>query len=46
MSEAILTLANDANLRNTYADAGKKLVLEKFTAKTFVQELENVLQEI
>lgn len=46
MAEAMLVLANDANLRNEYAAAGKKLVLEKFTAKKFVQELSDVLQAI
>jgi L-malate glycosyltransferase len=46
MSEAILTLASSADLRRTYAEAGKKLVKEKFTAKKFMKELNNVLETI
>lgn len=45
MAEAILTLSNDAALRNKYAAAGKIYVREKFSTQHFITQFENILTE-
>jgi glycosyltransferase involved in cell wall biosynthesis len=43
MTDAILTLASDNNLRNQYAEAGKKYVRAKFSKEQFIQQFEAIL---
>lgn len=43
MMNAILTLANNAAIRNQYADAGRTYVRNKFGKEHFIQEFEAIL---
>jgi glycosyltransferase involved in cell wall biosynthesis len=46
MTEAILILANDRELRNQYASAGQQYVRSRFAVEKFVAEFEDVLKNI
>jgi glycosyltransferase involved in cell wall biosynthesis len=43
MRDAILTLANDADLRNKYATAAKKHVKEQFSVEKFIDQFQSAL---
>ncbi|MBS1773712.1 MAG: glycosyltransferase family 4 protein [Bacteroidetes bacterium] len=44
MTDAILTLSNNKNLRQQYADAGKTYVRNKFSTANFITQFENIIK--
>lgn len=46
MADAILTLANNPNLRKKYGSAARDYVQQKFSKETFVQNFENILNNV
>ena len=43
MCDAILTLANNADLRETYATAAQKYVRSRFSIENFITQFEDML---
>jgi len=46
MTEAILKLANNTELRKNYGSAARHYVQEKFSAQTFIQNFEKILKTV